>query len=108
MGEQGAALQKYNQELVKCIEQIKLKRCEIAIEVEQEEIIRHDLEKQIRELQTKLDAVNASISHKVELKNNYDRAVKESESAYMKILESSEILLDKVRRDSEILGDQDH
>uniref|UniRef100_A0A0A9XJ79 Sjoegren syndrome nuclear autoantigen 1 n=1 Tax=Lygus hesperus TaxID=30085 RepID=A0A0A9XJ79_LYGHE len=105
MGEQGAALQKYNQELVKCIEQIKLKRYEITCEVEREEKVRDELERQLTDIQSKLDIVNASIRHKLEVKNNYDRAVKESEAAYMKILESSEILLNKVRRDSEILGD---
>ncbi|KAK9510193.1 hypothetical protein O3M35_005030 [Rhynocoris fuscipes] len=105
MGEQGAALQKYNQELVKCIEQIKVKRYELIQEIEKEELIKAELETELSSVKRKLDEVNISLSKKLTLKQNFDLAISESEATYMKIVESSQILLSKVRRESELLGE---
>ncbi|XP_073995267.1 uncharacterized protein isoform X2 [Rhodnius prolixus] len=87
MGEQGAALQKCNQELVKCIEQIKVKRFEISREIEKEDMIKVELETELASIKQKLDEVNNSLKKKLTIKENYDMALQESEDAYMKVNE---------------------
>jgi len=103
MGEQGAALQKFNQELVKCIEEIKIKRAELMTEIERDEKVKTELEKELANIEARLKAINSSLEKKYTLKQQYDRTVTSSEAAYMKILESSQALLDMVRRESEVL-----
>ena len=68
------------------IEEIKLKRLELNQEIEKEEHTKKVLEGEISQLQVKLDTVNTSLKKKINLKENYDRAIQESESAYMQVI----------------------
>ncbi|XP_065186881.1 microtubule nucleation factor SSNA1-like isoform X1 [Sycon ciliatum] len=100
MSQSGAALQEYNNELVKCIEDLCTKRDElhrqILIEEEEKAKIQHD----IRILTERLAKVNESLAKKMAARNDYDRTVSETETAYMKILESSQSLLKVLKKET--------
>ncbi|XP_014279582.1 microtubule nucleation factor SSNA1 isoform X2 [Halyomorpha halys] len=89
------------------IEQLKIKRQELSYEVEKEEAAKHSLENEMQQLQLKLDGLSTNIKRKKNLLENCDKAIKEAESAFMKILESSQVLLSKVLRESEELEIKD-
>ncbi|KAG8036626.1 hypothetical protein G9C98_003948 [Cotesia typhae] len=54
MSQHGAALQTYNQELVKCLEDVKSKKAMIQAEIDVEEEEQHNLEREIKKLHYKL------------------------------------------------------
>ncbi|GLH07032.1 Sjoegren syndrome nuclear autoantigen 1 [Gryllus bimaculatus] len=103
MAQQGAILQTYNQELVKCIEELKRKRrsLEEIISTQQEEKI--EAEKELERLSAKLNSIVESLSKNIAVKQDYDRTIEEAEAAYTKILESSQVLLTMVKRESACL-----
>ena len=103
MTEQGAALQSYNNDLVKCLEELCERRNLLQKDIDKEEQEKHILEAQLKTLQDKLARVDASLSNKMATKAEYDKTISESEQAYMKILESSQVLLNVVKRDAATL-----
>ncbi len=103
MTEQGAALQTYNNELVKCLEELCERRAVLQKEIEREEEEKKTLENKVRFLQEKLDTVNSSLKVKQDTREKYNKTIKESEQAYLKILESSQVLLNVVKKDAKEL-----
>ncbi|CAH0557274.1 unnamed protein product [Brassicogethes aeneus] len=93
MSEHGAALQTYNQELVKCLEELKIKKKDVLILIEREENEKKLLEKNIKGLQEKLTLVNNNLQHHKSLCDNYERTIRDTEHGFKKILESSQALL---------------
>ena len=93
MSQQGAALQNYNNELVKCIEDLCAKRDELQRVVLMEEEEKHKLENEIRIASEKLARINEGLAKKITARTEFDRTISETEAAYMKILESSQTLL---------------
>ena len=106
MSQQGAALQTYNNELVRCLDDLRAKRDAIRKEMEAEEADKRRLEEDAARLRMRLDAVNRSLAEKGETRAGYDRAIAECESAYAKIVESSQVLLNVVRKDARALQGQ--
>ncbi|XP_074655035.1 microtubule nucleation factor SSNA1-like [Tubulanus polymorphus] len=106
MSQQGAALQSYNNELVKCIEDLCAKRDELNRQILTEEEEKQKLQNDIRILTEKLAKVNESLSKKLASRNEFDKTIAETEAAYMKILESSQTLLNVLKRESQTLRDQ--
>ncbi|XP_032993619.1 Sjoegren syndrome nuclear autoantigen 1 [Lacerta agilis] len=104
MTQQGAALQSYNNELVKCIEDLSLKRDELSKQIRQEEEEKGKLQNDIRILTDKLSRVNESLARKMASRNEFDRTIAETEAAYMKILESSQTLLNVLRKEANNLA----
>ncbi|XP_059850371.1 microtubule nucleation factor SSNA1 [Hemitrygon akajei] len=100
MSHQGAALQSYNNELVKCIEDLCTKREELNQQILQEEEEKNKLQNDIRILTEKLAKVNESLARKMATRNEFDRTIAETEAAYMKILESSQTLLTVLKREA--------
>lgn len=66
------------------------------------------LEKDLAEVKEKLSAVCQDLNERLNKKAYYDEAIENSESAYMKILESSQALLNVVRQDAFALDSSDH
>lgn len=63
------------------------------------------IQKQIAILSDKLARVNGknyidSLNKKITARNDYDKAIQETEGAYIKILESSQTLLHVLKRES--------
>ena len=116
MANQGASLQNYNNELVKCVEDLREKREEINRQILKEEEekakIQRDLsiltdrlstakiQRDLSILTDRLSTINESLARKIQAKNEYDRTIQETEAAYMKILESSQTLLQVLKRET--------
>eukprot|EP00466_Bigelowiella_natans_P003094 jgi/Bigna1/36200/e_gw1.13.191.1 len=79
MSSQGATLQNYNNELVKCLEDLREKR---------------------ETLNKELQRINERLAKKTSARNDFDMTIQETEGAYMKILESSQTLLHVLKRES--------
>uniref|UniRef100_A0ABI8AL00 SS nuclear autoantigen 1 n=1 Tax=Felis catus TaxID=9685 RepID=A0ABI8AL00_FELCA len=84
MTQQGAALQNYNNELVKCIEELCQKREELCRQIQQEEDEKQRLQSEVRQLTEKLARVNENLARKIASRNEFDRTIAETEAAYLK------------------------
>ncbi|CAM9991630.1 unnamed protein product [Sphacelaria rigidula] len=100
MAQQGATLQNYNNELVKCIEDLREKREEVNRQILKEEEEKAKIQKDLSILTDRLSKINENLARKVQARNEYDRTVQETEAAYMKILESSQTLLHVLKRET--------
>ncbi|XP_056679076.1 microtubule nucleation factor SSNA1 isoform X1 [Monodelphis domestica] len=85
MSQQGAALQNYNNELVKCIEELCQKREELCRQIQQEEDEKQRLQNEVRQLTEKLARVNENLARKIASRNEFDRTIAETEAAYLKV-----------------------
>ncbi|KAF6038232.1 SSNA1 [Bugula neritina] len=103
MSQQGAALQSYNNELVKCIEDLCSKRDELHRQTILEEEEKNRIQNDIRVLTERLAKVNESLAKKMAQRNEFDKTIAETEAAYMKILESSQTLLNVLKKESSTL-----
>ncbi|XP_063683943.1 microtubule nucleation factor SSNA1-like [Bolinopsis microptera] len=100
MTQQAAVLQNCNNELVKCIEDLCNKRDALQRDITSEEEEKSKLQNDIRILSERLAKVNESLAKKITARNEYDKTISETENAYMKILESSQSLLQVLKRES--------
>ncbi|MEW5311071.1 MAG: hypothetical protein WDW38_002814 [Sanguina aurantia] len=100
MAAQGAALQNQNNELTRCIEDLREKREEISKQLREEEAEKAKITQDLQVLTKRLNQVNESIARKNETKNEYEKVIQETETAYLKILESSQTLLSVLKREA--------
>ena len=100
MASQGASLQNYNNELVKCIEDLREKREEINRQILKEEEEKAKIQRDLSILTDRLSKINEALTRKSQARNEYDRTIQETEGAYMKILESSQTLLQVLKRET--------
>ena len=100
MAAQGASLQNYNNELVKCIEDLREKREEINRQILKDEEDKAKIQRDLSVLTDRLSNINDNLARKVQARNEYDRTIQETEGAYMKILESSQTLLQVLKRET--------
>ena len=73
-----------------------------SILVEEEEKAR--IQKDISLLTDRLSRLNESLVRKVQARNEYDKTIVESEQAFSKILESSQSLLQIMKKEAEVLS----
>lgn len=104
MSQQGAALQSYNNELVKCIEELCSKRDELHRQILEEEEEKRKIQNDLRILTERLSKVNENLSKKTASRSEFDKTIAETEAAYMKILESSQTLLNVLKKETATLG----
>lgn len=100
MAGQGASLQNYNNELVKCIEDLREKREEINRQILKDEEEKAKIQRDLSILTDRLSKINETLARKLQARNEYDRTIQETEAAYMKILESSQTLLQVLKRET--------
>mmetsp|Transcript_18319 Transcript_18319/g.17642 ORF Transcript_18319/g.17642 Transcript_18319/m.17642 type:complete len:112 (-) Transcript_18319:466-801(-) len=100
MASQGASLQNYNNELVKCIEDLREKREEINKQILKDEEEKAKIQRDLSVLTDRLSKINEGLARKIQARNEYDRTIQETEGAYMKILESSQTLLQVLKRET--------
>ena len=98
--QEGATLQNYNNELVKCIEDMREKREEVNKQILKEEEEKAKIQKDLSILTDRQSKINESLTGKVQARNEYDKTIQETEAAYMKILESSQTLLHVLKRET--------
>jgi len=99
MASQGAQLQNYNNELVKCIEDLREKREEINRQLSSDEQEKAKIQNDLAILTRRLAHLNEKLSRQIS-RNEYDRTIQETEAAYSKILESSQTLLTVLKRET--------
>ncbi len=78
------------------IEDLCAKRDELQRQILIEEEDKHKLENDIRSTSEKLARINENLAKKVTARTEFDRTISETEAAYMKILESSQTLLNVI------------
>jgi Sjoegren syndrome nuclear autoantigen 1 len=100
MASQGATLQNTNVELVKCIEELREKREEVNRQILKDQEERAKVQNDIRILTERLNRVNDALARKEATRDEYDRTIKETEGAYLKIIESTNTLLTVLKRES--------
>eukprot|EP00123_Amoebidium_parasiticum_P001021 comp11992_c0_seq1/m.6685 comp11992_c0_seq1/g.6685 ORF comp11992_c0_seq1/g.6685 comp11992_c0_seq1/m.6685 type:complete len:112 (-) comp11992_c0_seq1:221-556(-) len=105
MSAQGAALQGYNNDLVRGIEQLRAKRHKVQEEIDRHEQEKNVLEKELASLTARLAEVDGKLAEKRARLQQYDGTIAEAEHAYIKILESSQALLELLKRSSARLQD---
>lgn len=88
-----ATLQSFNNELVKGLESLKEQRGALQKQLLIEQQQATSLEQQITQLSNNLALAAQEIKKKTLLRDEYDRLISETESAYGKIVESSQTLL---------------
>ena len=85
------------------IEDLCGKRDELQRQILIEEEDKHKLENEIRLTSEKLARINENLAKKITARTEFDRTISETEAAYMKILESSQTLLNVLKRESHSL-----
>uniref|UniRef100_A0A8C8E2K5 Sjogren syndrome nuclear autoantigen 1 n=1 Tax=Oryzias sinensis TaxID=183150 RepID=A0A8C8E2K5_9TELE len=85
MTQQAAALQTYNNELVKCIEDLYSKREELNRQIKLEEEEKERLQHDIQILSEKLNRVEKSLAQRLAARATFDRTIAETETAYTKV-----------------------
>ena len=93
-------MQNYNNQLVKCIEDLREKREEVNRQILKEEEEKAKIQKDLAILTERLSKINESLQRKQQARSEYDQTIQETEAAYMKILESSQTLLHVLKRES--------
>ncbi|XP_072185558.1 microtubule nucleation factor SSNA1-like [Excalfactoria chinensis] len=99
MTQQGAVLQGYNNELVKCIEDLCMQKEELNKQIQQAEEEKSKLQHEIQILNEQLECVCENLAQKVASRNELDKILAETEAAYMKILDSSRTLLSVLKKE---------
>ena len=84
-----SGLNNTNTELVKMMDTIIKQKNEIQVLIDQEEDEKRQIEEQMRSLAERLDQLNQSLGKKQHTRNEYDKTINETQSAFNKILESS-------------------
>ena len=85
MAQQGATLQSINNEMVTCIEDLRQKREEVNSQILVEEEERIKVQNDLHILTERLARINESVSRKMATREEFDRTISETESAYMKV-----------------------
>ncbi|XP_076474581.1 uncharacterized protein LOC117158419 isoform X1 [Bombus vancouverensis nearcticus] len=85
---------------IKGLEEMKLRRTELQAEIESQEEEKNHLQREIEKLSYKLTRLNDSLTKKIAVRNEYDRTITDTETAYVKILESSQLLLNMIKREA--------
>ncbi|NXT18453.1 SSNA1 protein, partial [Syrrhaptes paradoxus] len=99
MTQQEIVLQGYNNELVKCIENLCMQKEELNKQIQQEEEEKNKLQREIQVLNEQLERVCENLAQKVASRNELDKILAETEAAYMKILDSSRTLLNVLKKE---------
>ena len=79
MAQQGAALQSYNNELVKSIEELLQRRAALNKQIESETNEKIKLETEKKKLDERLTTVENSLQAKLNTKSEYDKVIADAE-----------------------------
>lgn len=93
-----AFIQRYNMELLKCIDDMKLKRDEVHRDILTLSEEQHKLEHDVTQLTAQLARVNESLCKKMKQQTECDELLKEYDEAFHKILYGQQTLLANVRK----------
>uniref|UniRef100_A0A2K6A2T0 ubiquitinyl hydrolase 1 n=3 Tax=Cercopithecinae TaxID=9528 RepID=A0A2K6A2T0_MANLE len=97
--QQGVALQKYNNMLVKFVEELCQKQEELCRQIQQEEDEQR-LQNEVRQLTEKLAYIGENLTCKTAFLSKFYQTIAETEAIYLKMLESSQTLLSVQKREA--------
>ena len=83
-----------------CLEELKEHRGNLDRQIQGEMNEKNTIEKEITALTERLRGTNEGLAGKFATKQEYDKAISETEGAYLKILESSQTLLHVLKRET--------
>ena len=78
------ALQNYNNELVRCIEDLREKREEVNRNILRDEEEKAKIQKELTRLTERLSKINEDLARRMQARNEFDQTIQETEAAYMK------------------------
>ena len=96
--------QNYDAELLKEIEALHHKRSIVNTSIDKNQTDKVELQEQIKELTEKLGVINSNLEDDILSKNDYDKTIMETEAAHERIRQSSQVLLDLLKRESNKLA----
>jgi sjoegren syndrome nuclear autoantigen 1 len=86
------------------LEDLRERREEVNRSILMEEEEKARIQKEMSSLHDRLSKLNESLVRKTRARDEYDKTISESEQAYMKILESSNTLLQVLKKERDTLG----
>ena len=104
MSKQGDVLVSYNNQLVKCIDEMREKMDTVTKKITKLEEEKSKITENITTLTEQLVTVEETLAKNINAKNKYALTIQETETAYMKILESSQTLLHVLKREQTKIG----
>jgi len=96
MSSHGAALQSYNNDMVKAIEQLVTKRDALDRDIQSDRQKKSDLEKQLNGLKSQLKDLKSRIETKENEKQSMEATLVNAEKAYTQILSTTQTLLNSL------------
>jgi Sjoegren syndrome nuclear autoantigen 1 len=104
MSKQGEVLVSYNNQLVKCIDEMREKMDTVTKKITKLEEEKSKITENITSLTQQLATVEQTLVKNMNAKEKYAQTIQETEAAYMKILESSQTLLHVLKREQTKIG----
>ena len=101
---QGDVLQKYNNQLINIMKEMHTKKDNISIKIATLDEQQQNLTNQTSILNEQLSTLDESLVENRKYKEKLEKMITETETAYMKILESSQTLLIVLKREQNTLG----
>lgn len=98
MFEAAARLQAHNQEMVKCISQLRTQRQKLAEKVAVQEHEKAVVEQEIRKLRQQLATLEESLAQNRRKLEEQDTKLTESEAGYNKLVDTMHVLLMSVKK----------
>ena len=81
------------------MDNINAQKNEIQDMINQEEEEKRQIEEQMKALAERLETIDNSLAKKYVTRNEYDKTIQETQSAFSKILESSQTLLHVLKKE---------
>uniref|UniRef100_A0A1Q3F3M3 Uncharacterized protein n=1 Tax=Culex tarsalis TaxID=7177 RepID=A0A1Q3F3M3_CULTA len=100
MFEAAARLQAHNQEMVKCLSQLRTQRQKLADKVASQQQERLTLQTEIANLQRQLDSLDESLEANRRKLTEQEAKLADTEAGYGKVVDTMHILLMSVKKDS--------
>ena len=85
MAQQGAALQNYNNELVKSMEELIRRRAQLNDQIKNESLEKAKLEEEKSKIDSKLSNVEESLQKKLAAKAEYDKVIGDAEQVRLSL-----------------------
>ena len=95
----GAQMVNNHNSLIEEMGKITKQRNEIQLLIDREEEEQRQIEENMKSLGARLEILTASLAKKVATRNEYDKTILETQSAFDKIQESSQTLLHVLKKD---------
>ncbi|XP_055642658.1 microtubule nucleation factor SSNA1-like [Toxorhynchites rutilus septentrionalis] len=107
MFEEAARLQAHNQEMVKCISQLRSQKQKMAEKVASQQQERVQLENEIAKLQQQLAALDESLERNRQKLHEQECKLTETESGYSKVVDTLHMLLMSAKKDEKVHSSDD-